>query len=207
MLYSVYNDANILYLVYTSKYNIYLVLSIYIRYSSCRYNERQLIDVTVVRRVRQRAERSFRPRGTAGGREPVGLFFAIDLVVHLLPVGLYLDRQRYTVFWPYTEFESWILVSRSSGAPLGNLFVYRISGGFSFSRLIYDRTQIPSTFVTKNVGVPCWNKKGKQNQKHNVRTYRFLPADTRYIRIWYIIRTWYHTVVACDNNSGLPTPH
>ena len=28
------------------------------RYSSCRYNERQLIDVTVVRRVRQRAERS-----------------------------------------------------------------------------------------------------------------------------------------------------
>ena len=26
-----------------------------------------------------------------------------------------------------------------------------------------------------------------------VRTYRFLPADTRYIRIWYIIRTWYHT--------------
>ena len=28
------------------------------RYSSCRYNERQLIDVTVVRRVRLRAERS-----------------------------------------------------------------------------------------------------------------------------------------------------
>ena len=27
------------------------------RYSSCRYNERQLIDVTVVRRVRTRAER------------------------------------------------------------------------------------------------------------------------------------------------------
>ena len=45
-------------------------------------------------------------RGTAGGREPVGLFLAIDLVVHLLPVGLYLDRRRYTVFWPYTEFES-----------------------------------------------------------------------------------------------------
>ena len=58
-------------------------------------------------------------RGTAGGSEPVGLFFAIDLVVHLLPVGLYLDRQRYTVFWPYTEFES--CTSRSSGGPLGNL--------------------------------------------------------------------------------------
>ena len=29
-----------------------------LRYSSCRYNERQLIDVTVVRRVRPRAERS-----------------------------------------------------------------------------------------------------------------------------------------------------
>ena len=29
----------------------------YIRYSSCRYNERQLIHVTVVRRVRPRAER------------------------------------------------------------------------------------------------------------------------------------------------------
>ena len=28
------------------------------RYSSCRYNERKLIDVTVVRRVRPRAERS-----------------------------------------------------------------------------------------------------------------------------------------------------
>ena len=41
-------------------------------------------------------------------------------------------------------------------APWGiSLFVYRISGGFSFSRLINDRTQIPSTFVTKNVGVPC----------------------------------------------------
>ena len=29
----------------------------YIRYSTCRYHERQLIDVTVVRRVRPRAER------------------------------------------------------------------------------------------------------------------------------------------------------
>ena len=29
------------------------------RYSSCRYNERQLIDVTVVRRVRPRAERRY----------------------------------------------------------------------------------------------------------------------------------------------------
>ena len=27
-------------------------------------------------------------RGTAGGREPVGLFFAIDLVVHLLQLLL-----------------------------------------------------------------------------------------------------------------------
>ena len=26
-------------------------------------------------------------RGTAGGREPVGLFFAINLAVHLLPNG------------------------------------------------------------------------------------------------------------------------
>ena len=34
----------------------YLALSAK-RYSSCRYNERQLIDVTVVRRVRPRAER------------------------------------------------------------------------------------------------------------------------------------------------------
>ena len=29
------------------------------RYSSCRYTERQLKDVTVVRRVRPRAERSY----------------------------------------------------------------------------------------------------------------------------------------------------
>ena len=28
-------------------------------------------------------------RGTAGGREPVGLFFAIDMVVHLLVNGLH----------------------------------------------------------------------------------------------------------------------
>ena len=68
-------------------------------YSSCRYNERQLIDVTVVRRVRPRAER------------------------------------RYHAY-------------------------------------------------------------------HHVRTYRFLPADTRYIRIWYIIRTWYHTVVALKPKFG-----
>ena len=54
------------------------------RYSSCRYNERQLIDATEQlssdvcvhgRNVRVIA------RGTAGGREPAGLFFAIDLVV------------------------------------------------------------------------------------------------------------------------------
>ena len=57
------------------------------RYSSCRYNERQLIEVTVVRRVRPRAERWLIARGTAGGREPVGLFFAIDMVVHLLLNG------------------------------------------------------------------------------------------------------------------------
>ena len=36
----------------------YLALSAK-RYSSCRYNERQLIDVTVVRRVRPRAERTY----------------------------------------------------------------------------------------------------------------------------------------------------
>ena len=30
-----------------------------IRYSSCRYNEGQLIDATVVRRVRPRAERRY----------------------------------------------------------------------------------------------------------------------------------------------------
>ena len=105
-------------------------------------------------------------------------------------------------------YRVWKLNIQEFRRPPGeSLFVYRISGGFSFSRLINDRTQIPSTFVTKNVGVPAWNKKGKQKQKHNVRTYRFLPADTTYIRIWYIIRTRYHTVVACDNNSGLPTPH
>ena len=32
----------------------------YMRYSSCRYNERQLIDVTVLRRVRPRAEHNVR---------------------------------------------------------------------------------------------------------------------------------------------------
>ena len=37
--------------------------------------------------MRPRAERWCDPEGTAGGREPVGLFFAIDLVVHLLLNG------------------------------------------------------------------------------------------------------------------------
>ena len=37
--------------------------------------------------VRPRAERGVIARGTAGGREPVALFFAIDLVVHLLLNG------------------------------------------------------------------------------------------------------------------------
>ena len=35
------------------------LLLLYIRYSSGRYNERQLIEVTVVRRVRPRAERRY----------------------------------------------------------------------------------------------------------------------------------------------------
>ena len=41
------------------------------------------------------------------------------------------------------------------------------------------------------VGLFLAVEKGKQKQKHNVRTFRFIPPDTRYIRIWYIIRTWY----------------
>ena len=40
-----------------------------------------MIDVTVVRRVRPRAERWCDCESTAGGREPVVLFFAIDLVI------------------------------------------------------------------------------------------------------------------------------
>ena len=36
-----------------------VALLLLLRCSSCRYNERQLIDVTVVRRVRPRAERSY----------------------------------------------------------------------------------------------------------------------------------------------------
>ena len=43
---------------YTSYTAVYGVPGIYkVRYGSCRYNERQLIHVTVVRRVRPRAER------------------------------------------------------------------------------------------------------------------------------------------------------
>ena len=37
-----------------------LVMVVRIRYSSCRYNEQQLIHVTVVRRVRPRAEHNVR---------------------------------------------------------------------------------------------------------------------------------------------------
>ena len=46
-----------LFTVYTTV--LIFVIDIFMRYSSsCRYNERQLIDVTVVRRVRPRAERT-----------------------------------------------------------------------------------------------------------------------------------------------------
>ena len=57
------------------------------RYSSCRYNERQLIHVTVVNVCVHGRTVGVIARGTAGGREPVGLFFAIDSVVHLLLNG------------------------------------------------------------------------------------------------------------------------
>ena len=51
------------------------------------YNERQLIHVTVVNVCVHGRNVGVITRGTAGGREPVGLFFAIDLVVHLLLNG------------------------------------------------------------------------------------------------------------------------
>ena len=62
-------------------------LSVHIRYGSCRYNERQLIHVTVVNVCVHGRNVGVIARGTAGGREPVGLFFAIDSVVHLLLNG------------------------------------------------------------------------------------------------------------------------
>ena len=67
----------------TSIYQVY----IYIRYSNCRYNERQLIEVTVSDVCVHGRNVGVIARGTAGGREPVGLFFDIDMVVHLLLNG------------------------------------------------------------------------------------------------------------------------
>ena len=58
-----------------------------IRYSSCRYNERQLIHVTVVNVCVHGRNVGVIARDTAGGREPVEFFCAIDLVVHLLLNG------------------------------------------------------------------------------------------------------------------------
>ena len=44
----------------TRRLGLYLrPTAVRVRYSSCRYNERQLIDVTVVRRARPRAERRY----------------------------------------------------------------------------------------------------------------------------------------------------
>ena len=57
------------------------------RYSSCRYNERQLIDVTVVRRVRPRAERWCDCEGHRRWKRAGRTLFAIDLVMHLLLNG------------------------------------------------------------------------------------------------------------------------
>ena len=54
---------------------------IYIRYSSCRYNERQLIDVTVVRLVRPRAERWCDCEGHRRWKRAGSTLFAIDLVI------------------------------------------------------------------------------------------------------------------------------
>ena len=79
------SDPHVTISAFLQQYDVHNLLVI--RYSSCRYNERQLIDITVVRRVRPRAERWCDCEGTAGGREPVGLFFAIDFVVHLLLRG------------------------------------------------------------------------------------------------------------------------
>ena len=63
------------------------VSSLQIRYSSCRYNERQLTHATVVNVCVHGRNVGVIARGNAGGREPVGLFFAIDLVVHVLLNG------------------------------------------------------------------------------------------------------------------------
>ena len=88
-----------------------------IRYncSSCRYNERQLIHVTVVRRVRPRAERWCDCKGhrrwkRAGrtlfrnwfGRASAAEWDFTLLCVCVFSKTMYVDRHRYTVFWPYT---------------------------------------------------------------------------------------------------------
>ena len=57
------------------------------RYSSCRYNERQLIEITVVSRVRPPAGRWCDSEGHRRWKRAVGLFFAIDMLAHLLLNG------------------------------------------------------------------------------------------------------------------------
>ena len=49
-----------------------------------------------------------------------------------------------------------------------------------YSSCRYNERQLIDITVVRRV---------RPRAEHNVRTYRFLPADTRYIRIWYIIRT------------------
>ena len=55
-----------------------------------------------------------------------------------------------------------------------------------YSSCRYNERQLIDVTVVRRV---------RPRAELNVRTYRFLPADTRYIRIWYIIRIWYHTYV------------
>ena len=54
-----------------------------------------------------------------------------------------------------------------------SLFFFR-----RYSSCRYNERQLIDVIVVRRV---------RPRAEHNVRTYRFLPADTRYIRIWYII--------------------
>ena len=120
--------------------------------------------------------------------------------------GLCLDQLVYisSVYIPGTAYQ-YGLKNRRSKYCMQQLHYPAYPILLRYSSCRYNERQLIDVTVVRRV---------RPRAEHNVRTYRFLPADTRYIRIlrtWYhkvwYVRTWYHTVVACDNNNSvLPTP-
>ena len=140
-------------------------------------------------------------RGTAGGREPVGLFFA--LVVHLLLNGTSLvtrdGAEDAHVRVPYPRalcklYKPNVFLQPSLHHRRDSKVAYPVET-YGLYHEVHKSLGPTETDESK----PRTGLLGPQVRRvrpraeHDVRTYRFLPADTRYIRIWNI--TTYHTYI------------